>query len=50
MLDRLYLTKGEVKDALEVMDTADGKLSVTLDHGDIAVKTASNVNTLLEEV
>jgi ABC-type multidrug transport system ATPase subunit len=49
-LDRLYVTKGEAEGALEVMDTSLGKISVTLDHGDIAVKTASNVNALLERV
>lgn len=49
-LDRLYITRGEARDALKVMDTSLGKLSVTLDHGDIAVKTASNVSALLEQV
>lgn len=49
-LDRLYITRGEANDALKVMDTSLGKLSVTLDHGDIAVKTASNVNALLEQM
>jgi ABC-type multidrug transport system ATPase subunit len=49
-LDRLYITRGEVKDALKIMETSLGKLSVTLDHGDIQVKTASNVNALLERV
>jgi ABC-type multidrug transport system ATPase subunit len=49
-LDRLYITRGDVDDALEVIETSLGKLSVTLDHGDIAVKTASNVNALLEQV
>jgi ABC-type multidrug transport system ATPase subunit len=49
-LDRLYLTRGEAKDALEVIETSLGKLSVTLDHGDVQVKTASSVNALLEEV
>jgi ABC-type multidrug transport system ATPase subunit len=49
-LDRLYVTRGEVEGALKVMDTSLGKLSVTLDRGDIAVKTASNVNALLEQV
>jgi len=49
-LDRLYITRGEAKGALDVMDTSLGRLSVTLDHGDIQVKTASNVNTLLEQV
>ena len=49
-LDRLYITKGEAKDALKVMETSLGKLSVTLDHGDIAVKTASNMSSLLEQV
>jgi ABC-type multidrug transport system ATPase subunit len=49
-LDRLYITRGVAEDALEVMDTSLGKLSVTLDHGDVAVKTASNVSALLEQV
>ena len=49
-LDRLYVTRGEAKDALVVMDTSLGKLSVTLDHGDIAVKTATNLNSLLDQV
>ena len=49
-LDRLYITRGEAKDALKIMDTSLGKLSVTLDHGDVAVMTASNVNALLEKV
>lgn len=49
-LDRLYVTKGEVKDALSVMDTRLGRLSVTLDHGDIAVMTATNLNAILERV
>ena len=49
-LDRLYVTRGEAKDALAVMDTSVGKLSVTLDRGDIAVKTATNLNSLLEQV
>ncbi len=33
-----------------VMDTSLGKLSVTLDRGDVQVKTASNINALLERV
>jgi ABC-type multidrug transport system ATPase subunit len=49
-LDRLYLTRGEAKDALKIMETSLGKLSITLDRGDIQVKTASNVNALLEQV
>jgi ABC-type multidrug transport system, ATPase component len=49
-LDRLYVSRGETADALQVMETSLGKLSVTLDHGDVAVKTASNVNALLEQV
>jgi ABC-type multidrug transport system ATPase subunit len=49
-LDRLYITRGEARDALMVMDTSLGKLSVTLDHGDIAVKTATNINGILGRV
>ena len=49
-LDRLYFTRGIAKDALEVMDTEVGKLSVTLDHGDVAVGMASSANALLARV
>jgi ABC-type multidrug transport system ATPase subunit len=49
-LDRLYVTKGVAGGALMVMDTSLGKLSVTLDRGDVQVKTASNINALLERV
>jgi ABC-type multidrug transport system ATPase subunit len=49
-LDRLYITKGEAKDSLAVMETSLGRLSVTLDHGDVAVKTVTNLNALLEQV
>jgi ABC-type multidrug transport system ATPase subunit len=49
-LERLFITKGEAKDALAVMETSLGTLSVTLDHGDIPVGTARNLNALLEEV
>jgi ABC-type multidrug transport system ATPase subunit len=49
-LDRLFITRGETMGALAIMETSLGKLSVTLDHGDIAVKTARNLNALLEEV
>ena len=46
-LERLYITRGVDVDAIKVMDTRLGKVSVTLDHGDIAVKMASNANTLM---
>jgi ABC-type Mn2+/Zn2+ transport system ATPase subunit len=49
-LDRLYISRGDISRAIKVMDTSLGKLSVTLDYGDVAVKTASNVNALLEKV
>jgi len=49
-LDRLFITRGDMRDALGVMDTSLGKLSVTLDHGDIAVKTARSLNAVLGEV
>ena len=49
-LDRLYITRGEAKDAFKVMETSLGKVSVTLDHGDLAVKTASNLDALLERL
>ena len=46
-LERLYITRGVAVDAIKVMDTRSGKVSVTLDHGDIAVKMASNANALM---
>jgi hypothetical protein len=49
-LDRLFITRGQVEGALAIKDTSLGKLSVTLDKGDVAVKTASNLNALLEKV
>jgi ABC-type multidrug transport system ATPase subunit len=49
-LDRLYVTRGEAKDALAVMETSLGTLSVTLDHGDIPVQTATSLNSILEQV
>jgi hypothetical protein len=49
-LERLYIARGVAADALAIMDTSFGKLSVTLDRGDIAVKTATNLNQILEVV
>ncbi|HUL39542.1 MAG TPA: hypothetical protein VLU38_04545, partial [Methanomassiliicoccales archaeon] len=46
-LDKLYFTHGVAWDAIKVMDTEAGKLSVTLGHGDVAVGMASNANSLL---
>jgi ABC-type multidrug transport system ATPase subunit len=50
LLDRLYITRGEASGSLAVMETSLGRLSITLDHGDIAVRTATNLNALLEQV
>jgi ABC-type multidrug transport system ATPase subunit len=49
-LDRLYLTRGEAEGALRTMETSLGMLSVTLDHGDVAIGSASSVNALLGKV
>jgi hypothetical protein len=49
-ISRLYLTRGIVPDALKVMETSFGTFSVTLDSGDIAVNTATNLNNLLDMV
>jgi ABC-type multidrug transport system ATPase subunit len=48
-LDRLYITRGESKQAISIMDTSLGKFSVTLDSGDVPVKTSSNLAALLQE-
>lgn len=47
-LDRLYITRGEAEDAIQVIHTDIGTISVTMDRGDVPVKTASNINALLE--
>jgi ABC-type Mn2+/Zn2+ transport system ATPase subunit len=49
-LDRLFITRGEASGALAIMDTNLGRLSVTIGTGDIPLKTARNLNALLEEV
>ena len=49
-LDRLFITRGEAENSLAVMDTSLGKLSVTMDHGNVAVKTVTNLTALLEQV
>jgi ABC-type Mn2+/Zn2+ transport system ATPase subunit len=49
-LDRLFITRGEAPGALAIMDTNLGRLSVTKGSGDIPLKTARNLNALLEEV
>ncbi|MEM0288142.1 MAG: ATP-binding cassette domain-containing protein [Nitrososphaerota archaeon] len=47
-LDRLYVTKGKVEGALKVMDTSLGYFSITLDKGDVQVRSATNLSSLLE--
>jgi ABC-type Mn2+/Zn2+ transport system ATPase subunit len=49
-LPRLYLNKGEVQDAVKVIETSIGKLSITLDKGQVAITSVSNANSLLERV
>lgn len=49
-LDQLYLTKGVTEDAIQVMDTNLGKISITKDHGNVAIRTASNISALMEAV
>lgn len=49
-LDRLYVSKGKIDDALSVMETSMGTFSITLDRGDVQVNTATNLSSLLEVV
>jgi ABC-type multidrug transport system ATPase subunit len=49
-LDRLYLTRGESREALAIMDTSLGRLSVTLGAGDVPVKSSGSLDALLQEV
>jgi len=49
-LERLYISKGRLENALAVMETSLGIFSVTLDKGDLQVKTATNLSSLLEAV
>lgn len=49
-LDRLYISKGEIQGALQVMETSIGKLSILLDSGELAIKSVSSANALLEQI
>ncbi|MEM3638357.1 MAG: ATP-binding cassette domain-containing protein [Conexivisphaerales archaeon] len=47
-LERLYVSKGKAEGALAIMETSLGVFSVTLDKGDVQVKNATNLSSLLE--
>ena len=47
-IDRLYLNKGEKNDAIKVLETSLGKFSITLGGGEYAIKTTTNLNSLLD--
>jgi ABC-type multidrug transport system ATPase subunit len=49
-LERLYISRGRADNAMAVMETSMGVFSVTLDKGDVLVKTATNLSSLLEAV
>lgn len=49
-IDRLYLARGRHPGALAVIETSVGTFSVTLDHGDIPVKSATSLNALVEAI
>ena len=49
-LDRLYVNRGRRADALATFRTSLGDVSVTLDHGELAMKGASNLSYLLERI
>lgn len=49
-IDRLYLNKGESENAIKILDTRFGLFSVTLDKGNLAIKTTTNLNALLDMI
>jgi ABC-type multidrug transport system ATPase subunit len=49
-IDRLYLNRGERPDALARFRTSIGAVAVTLDHGDLPLKGASNLSYLLDRI
>ncbi len=49
-LDRLYLTRGNVPEALAVLRTSVGLFSVTRDAGDRLVKSATSLTALVESL
>jgi ABC-type multidrug transport system ATPase subunit len=49
-LDRLFLSRGRATGALAVLDSNLGTFSVTLDRGDVPVKSATSLTALVETV
>jgi ABC-type multidrug transport system ATPase subunit len=49
-IDRLYLSRGRGSDALASFRTSIGEIAVTLDHGDVPLKGASNLSYLLDRI
>ena len=47
-LERLYISRGRVENALSVMETSQGVFSITLDRGEVKVSSATNLSSLLE--
>lgn len=49
-VDRLFLSRGRVPDALAILETSAGVFSVTLDRGDLPVKNATSLTALVEQL
>lgn len=49
-LKNLYINRGELSDALAVMDTSFGKFSITENSGSVPIASARNLNSIFEEV
>ncbi len=49
-LDELYISRGEKPGSILKIDTSFGTLSITRGQGDVALKNATSINRLIEEV
>ena len=49
-LKSLYINRGELSDALAVMDTSFGKFSITENSGSVPIASARNLNSIFDEV
>ena len=49
-LKKLYINRGELSDALAVMDTSFGKFSITENSGSVPIASARNLNSIFDEV
>ena len=49
-IDRLYVNRGTRKDSLAEFRTGLGEVSVTIDHGEVPMKAAANLDYLLDRI